>query len=434
MIFTTAIVLAGGSGDREITYNVTDRGGNETQTSFTRTVTVATANEPVLENFQVLEAPLIDKEEARNGVTVRLGNIVDWLSTDMVRMFWHGTLIYEKPVGVFPIFPLDGTATFDVISSHGDMYNADVHCTISRDGLGTIPSPTITVAVNIDEPGDTDNPGPGPVDPNYDLPTVRGNEGHENHLVELDRGFPATVTFIIPSGLTAGVFIDVYYGIMGGTLADTYDVTGSEAPDFEVALEIGWDIIEMYGNGDAIPCYYKVRDAINYKHSPDQSVKVELYSLSGLADPVFSVLNTVGRLGCFDRLTPPLVPAPWVAVPIFIKDDVALQIGDLVVVHAARYAFADNTTPLDTMETTPREISFNDIADGFTINLLLGLWFRDFTGTGGRGWVGVRWSIYRPDTTDRGTSDEVQVRWDFRGAYPPLGTCVPDSTRALGSL
>lgn len=434
VIFTTAIVLAGGSGDREITYNVTDRGGNETQTSFTRTVTVATANEPVLENFQVLEAPLIDKEEARNGVTVRLGNIVDWLSTDMVRMFWHGTLIYEKPVGVFPIFPLDGTATFDVISSHGDMYNADVHCTISRDGLGTIPSPTITVAVNINEPGDTDNPGPGPVDPNYDPPTVRGNEGYENHLVELDRSFPATVTFSIPSGLTAGVFIDVYYGIMGGTLADTYNVTGSEAPGFEVALEIGWDIIEMYGNGDAIPCYYKVRDAINYKHSPDQSVKVELYSLSGLAEPVFSVLNTVGRLGCFDRLTPPLVPAPWVAVPIFIKDDVALQIGDLVVVHAARYAFADNTTPLDTMETTPREISFNDIADGFTINLLLGLWFRDFTGTGGRGWVGVRWSIYRPDTTDRGTSDEVQVRWDFRGAYPPLGTCVPDSTRALGSL
>lgn len=413
---------------------MTDRGGNDTQTSFTRTVTVATANEPVLEDFEVLEAPLIDKEEARNGVTVRLGNIVDWLSTDMVRMFWNGTLIYEKVVGVFPIFAIDGTATYDVISSHGEIYDADVHCTITRDGLGTIPSPTITVAVNIDEPGDTDNPGPGPVDPAYDPPTVTGNEGHENHLVELDRGFPATAKFIIPSGLTAGTFIDIYYGIMGGTLADTYDVTGSEAPDFEVELEIGWDIIEMYGNGDAIPCYYKVRDAINYKHSPDQDVKVELYSLSGLADPVFSVLNTAGRLGCFDRLTPPLVPAPWEAVPIFIKDDVVLQIDDLVVVHAARYEFADNTTPLDTMETTPREISFNDVADGFTVNLLLGQWFRDFTGTGGRGWVGVRWSIYRRDTTDRGTSNEVQVRWDFRGAYPPLGTCVPDSTRALGSL
>lgn len=431
VIFPTASIMAAGPGDYAIYYTATDRSGNVTQFSFPRTVTVQVSNPPVLGDLKVLEEPLVDKEEARNGVTVRLEDITDYLSTDIVRVFWNGALVDERSVGLFPILPFDFLVTYPTIALPGDEYTADVECTISRVSGGS-DSVSTTVDVNLTEPG-IGNPGPGPVDDNLEPPTVRGNEGHENRLVEADRNFPAIASFIIPPGLVAGDFIDIYYGTMGGTLASTYPVTGSEAPTFEVALPIAWTIIESYGNG-TVPCYYKIRNAVNYKHSPSQDVIVETFSLTGLADPKFALLSPLGTLNCFNTLTPPLAPAPWEGVPVFIKDDVTLEVGDRVIVHAVRYAISDNTTPVgQPVETPEHEVMFNDVQNGFTVTFDLAAWFRDFTGTQGRGFVGVNWSVFRPSTGDRGISDEVQVRWDFRGAYPG-GTCVPGSTRASGSL
>lgn len=431
VIFSTASIMAAGPGDYAIYFTAMDRSGNVTQFSFPRTVTMRVSNLPELGDLEVLEAPLVNKEEARDGVTARLNDIAEYLSTDVVRVLWNGTLVGERPVGLFPIFPFDFTVEFATIALHGNEYTADVECTISRVSGGS-DSATITVDVNMTEPG-VGNPNPGPVDDNLDRPTIRGNEGHDNRLVEADRNFPATATFTIPPELVSGNFIDIYYGTMGGTLGSTYPVTGTELPTFEVSLPIAWAIIESYGNGN-IPSYYKIRNAVNYKHSPSQDVIVETFSLSGLADPKFSLLSALGTLNCFDRETPPRVPAPWVGVPIFIKDDVTLEAGDRVIVNAIRYAHSDNTTPVGTpVQTLEHEVIFNDVQNGFTVTLDLAAWFRDFTGTGGRGWVGVNWSVFRPSTGDRGISSEVQVRWDFRGSFPS-GTCVPGSTRARGSL
>lgn len=427
-IFSTAFILAAGEGDYIVRYRVVDRAENATQFSFPRSVTVEVNETPVPSGLVVVEAPLVDREEARTGVTVRLTDITNYLSTDIVQVFWQGTKVGERPVGLMPVFPFDFPVPYAPIALPGEVYTATVRCTVTRASAPL----EVTVDVNLAVPGG--GAGPGPVDDTLDPPTIRGNEGHENRLVEADRNFPATATFTIPPGLGVGDFIDIYYGTMGGTLASTYTVTGLEDPSFEVVLQIPWGIVDSYGNGN-IPSYYVVRNAINFKHSPDQTVMVDIYSLSGLTDPRFSLLSTAGTLNCFNTLTPPLSPAPWEGVPIFIKDDVTLEEGDRVIVSAARYAISDPATPVgDPVESTEREIMFNDIQNGFTVMLNLASWFRDFAGTQGRGWVGVRWSVLRPSTNDRGVSNEVQVRWDFRGAYPPLGTCVPGSTRAGGTL
>ena len=103
----------------------------------------------------------------------------------------------------------------------------------------------------------------------------------------------------------------------------------------------------------------------------------------------------------------------------------------MVTVHAARYAFLDPSVPVgDPIESIAREVTFNDVQNGFTVTLDLGEWFRAHTANGGRGWVGVTWSIFRPSTGDRGTSDVVQVQWDFRISAPPVNSCVPDAVRA----
>lgn len=421
--FITANIMSAGPGDYAIRFIATDRAGNATQFSFPRTVTVRVSEPPVLGTLSVVEGPLVNKEEARNGVTVQLSTITDFLSDDIVRVFWEGTPVASRPVGLFPIFPFEFPVLFAQIAEPGELYTANIECTVSR---ATAPV-TTTVEVDLVEPG-TGNPGPGPVDDLLDKPVVRGGvEMLENQLVESDRNTAATATFTIPENLVVGDFIDIIYGTMGGMAGSTYTVTGTELPDFEVVLPIAWSIIELYGNGD-IPCYYRIRNANNYKHSPSQEVEVSIYSLNGLADAEFTVKSpTRGTLNCEAGLS----PRPWVGVPIFIKDTVTLASNDLVTVHAVRYAFADNTTPVgDSIESPEQEVSFNDVQNGFTVTLDLGAWFRAHTASGGRGWVGVTWSIFRPSTGDRGTSDEVQIQWDFRVAAPPLNTCVPGATRA----
>jgi hypothetical protein len=420
--FTTANIMAAGPGDYAIRYIATDRAGNSSKFSFPRTVTVNVNEPPILGTLSVLEAPLVDKEEARNGVTVRLSSITNVLSVDVVRVFWSDTLVAEQSVGGFPIFPFDFPVGYDQIALPGDLYTANIECSVSR---AETPA-TTTVDVDLVEPG-TGNPGPGPVDDRLIRPIVRGGvEMRDNQVVEEDRNEPAIASFTIPDNLVSGDFIDIFYGSMGGTQGDTYPVTGTEAPDFLVELEIAWSIIELYGNGD-IPCYYRIRNAINYKHSPSQNVAVSTYSLDGLADAQFTVTSSRGTLNCEAGLS----PRPWEGVPVFIKDTATLEVGDMVTVHAARYAFLDPSVPVgDPIESLAREVTFNDVQNGFTVTLDLGEWFRAHTASGGRGWVGVNWSIFRPSTGDRGTSDVVQVQWDFRISAPPVNSCVPDATRA----
>lgn len=420
--FPSAGILDRGQGDFALWYIVGDRSGNFTQRSFPRTVTVQVSNPPVPGTLSVVEEPLITKEEARNGVTVELSTITDYLPSDIVRLFWHGTQVAERPVGLFPIFPFMFSVFYDPIAAPGVVYTANLELTITRAAAAV----TTTVDVDLDEPGDN-NTGPGPVDNALDPPVVRGGvEMLENQLVENDRNTAATASFTIPPNLAANNTIQIFYGTMGGTAGSTYTVIGNEPANFVVVLNIPWLTIELYGNGD-IPVYYKISNAVNYKHSPSQDVAVSLYSLTGLADAQFPVKSPQGTLNCDVKL----IPSPWDNVPIFIKDPATLQENDLVTIHAARYAFSDKDTPIgDPIESPPQLVLHNEVVNGFTLPMDFGVWFRAHTASGGRGWLGITWSIYRPGTGDRGTSDEVQILWDFRVAAPPLNTCVPGATRA----
>lgn len=423
--FPTAKILNGVKGDIPITYRVGDRAGNITQTSDPRTVTVLLDEPPVLGDLRVVEAPLIDKEEARNGVTVEIEDITDYLPTDRIQVYWNNILVEERSIGAFPIFPMSFKTDFATVSQPGNFYTADVQYFVFRSGEPLYPSAVVNVEVDLREPG-IENPGPGPEDPRLDLPVVTGESGLTNRLVEEDRNFPATARFTIPEGLVLGDFIDIYYGTEGGTLGSTYDVVGGEADDYVVALEIEWDIIDSYGNGN-IPCYYKIRNGVNFKHSPAQEVTVEIFSLNGLAPATFDNADdhpTYGRQLLCDH-------KPWLGVPIEILDPGILQEGDKVIVHAVRYRHEDPTTPVGLpVPSLEKEVQFNDIEGGLTIPLDLGDWFRDFTGTQGRGFVGVRWSLFRPSTNDRGISDESKAHWDFRRSGSPFPTCVPNSTRS----
>ena len=432
----TAVILAK-SGEIPVRYSLGDRSGNWTVLSLPRYVRVRLTDSPVFGTVSVLEAPLVNKEEARIGATVRLQSLTGHLASDFLVVLWGDVEIYRHSIGM-GIFPRDIPAEFAAIAAAGEFYTADIQLFVERLGDGSYPGPSTSVDVDLREPGVT-NPGIGPVDPALAKPDLVGGgplPRPPNHLTEKDRGFDATATFLLPPGLVSGVFIDFVYA---GNVVATYPVTGAEPVGFIVSVTVDWTDIDTTGNGNDIPLYCHIRDAVNYKHSPTQDVTVEVFNLSGLATAIFDKAQVITNQPNFSFYIN-CTRTPWLGVPIKILDLGMLQIGDKVRIEALRYAYVPPASPIGVPVGTPVEsaeytITSTDINLGLVVPMDLKAWFEDFTGTLGRGYVGVRWKLFRPSTGDRGISDEIRAAWDLVGSGGGVpGTCVPGASRRSGTL
>ncbi|MFO2463982.1 hypothetical protein OOJ96_09155 [Pseudomonas sp. 15FMM2] len=418
--FTKLEIEAAGAGDFLLTYQFFDRAGNDTAVSTARTLTVIASDPPVLLAAEIPDAmPLVVKEEARNGVKVTVPTITGFLPNDFLLIYWNGIIFGEMRLGVTPIFPLEFTAHYSTIAKAGSLYTARIHYEIVR-GNRPYSSPDTSVNVDLVEPG---GPiiGPGPVDPNLVLPLVRGDSGVDNSLIasDLEDGKEVHATFTIYSGHKANEFIDLYYGKNDGQRVGTYPVEGTEPATFVVDITIPKKAIEDYGNGLDIPCWYVVRNANNYKQSRPQPVRVDIFSLEGLADPVFTNLND-GKIQCPQM--------PWLNVPIKIFDPDKLQDDDKVTISAVRYLYSGATqpaTPVPGSEVSSPEIGIgpSERLNGFTHNFVLP--YFDGDPTRRRGWLEITWSIERAGPPpEHGTSGSVVAQWDIRSSAGS-GTCAP---------
>lgn len=436
-IIPSAMILAR-AGVIPVTYRLDDRSDNQTVLSDPAYVRVSLNNPPVYGPISVLEAPLVNKEEARNGATVRLQSITGHLPTDFLRVMWGTVEIYNKAIGSTG-GPIDIPAVYADIAAGGSFYTADIQLFVDRINSPTFPSPIVQVDVDLREPGDSQNPGPGPEDPTLPKPVLLGGgplPRPDNRISDKDRGFDATATLALPAGLTVGDFIDLIYG-PNADVASTYTVTGAEPTGFQVPFTVTWTLIESLGNNPALPIYCKVRDAVNYKHTPTQNVVVEIFNLAGLADPIFNnaqALSSHPHATWFINCT----RSPWLNVPIKVLDPAILKVGDKVTVEAYRYAYVPAGTPIgapigDPVKTAEFDIDSTHVNLGLIVPLDLNAWFKDYTGTQGRGYVGVRWTLLRPSTGDRGHSMEVRALWDLVASGNPP-TCVPGATRRKGTL
>jgi hypothetical protein len=434
--YTTLEIQGYGEGDFLISYQYIDRARNATQVSIPRTLSVKTSNPPVLLAPLVPNAgALIDKEEARDGVLVTVPTIVDFHPNDWVHIFVGSIEFGSQRLGVTPAFDLEFVVDYANLRAGGTLYTARFKYEVRR-GQDVFTSPETTVPVDFVEPGEPII-GPGPVDTALALPVVRGDSAVNNSLVADDLDGTIHATFPIYAGRTTlpgTEFIDLYYGMMDGQIADTYELTGAEADGFMVPMTIPRAIVEAYGNGE-IPCWYRVRNAVNYKESRKQDVNVNVFSLEGLADPIFTNLFTP---------PPPSTDAPfisceqipWVTVPIRIFDPVNLRDNDTVVIHAVRYLYSGAVKPPtpvagSEVNSSPIGIGPSERLNGFTHNFVLPYFDGDVTRR--RGWLEVSWSIIRSGPPpESGTSDPVTVKWDIRSSAS-TGTCAPVTLRN-GSL
>ncbi len=436
IIYTTAQIVAAGEGDFLITYQYIDRAGNATQASIPRTLSVKTSNPPVLLAPVIpIAAPLIDKEEARSGVLVTVPLIVDFNPNDRLFIFANGIEFGNIQLGVTPVFPLEFVVGYPTLRAGGTLYTARFKYEIRR-GTDTFPSPEASVDVDFVEPGE-EIVGPGPVDPTLVLPVVRGDSAVDNSLIATDLDGEIHARFRIYAGRTtlpATEFIDVYYGKMDGRLAATYALTGTEPDDYIVDEIIPRDVVEEFGNGQ-IPCWYRVRNANNYKQSEPQNVSVNVFSLDGLADPIFTDLFTPPP----PSTNPPFISCdqrPWLKVPVRIFDPASLEVGDSVIIHAVRYLYSGPVKPPtpvagSEVNSLPQGIGFAEKTNGFTYDFVLP--YFDGDPTRRRGWLEISWSIVREGPPpESGTSDAVTVLWDVRSSGA-TGTCAPITLRR-GSL
>lgn len=431
----TAMILEK-AGEISVRYSLEDRAKNATVLSHPAYVRVSLNNPPTFGTVSVVEGPLVNKAEAREGATVRLASLTGHLPSDTLVVHWGIVEIYRQTIGM-GIFPLDIPAEFAAIAAGGDFYTADIVLTIERTDGSTYPGPDTQVDVDLREPGVT-NPGEGPVDPALARPDLIGGgppPNPLNHLSDKDRGFDATATWLLAPGLESGDFVDFVYK---GKVVATYPVTGSEAPGFVVTRTVAWSDIEEPGNG-TVPLFCLIRDAVNFKHSPHQDVIVDVFNLSGLADAIFNNAQVVPGQPNFSYYFN-CTHQPWLGVPIKVLDPGVLQINDEVMIEAVRYAFVPPGTPVGTPVGTPIEsawftINSPEVNLGLVVPMDLKAWFEDHTGTLGRGYVGVRWRLHRPSTGDRGISDEVRAAWDLVGSGGGVpGSCVPGASRRSGTL
>lgn len=427
-----AATILARSGSIDVRYNLVDRSGNATVLSLPNFVQVSLNEAPVFGPISVLEAPLVNKEEARNGATVQLASLTGHLSDDVLVVLWGTVEIYRQSIGM-PLFPFDIPANFAAIAAGGNFYTADIKVMIERTNSPTYNAPVVQVDVDLREPG-VQNPDEGPVDPALAQPVLLGGGAAPtppNRLFEKDRNFDATVTFRLPPGLEAGDFIDYVYG---GDVVDTYRVTGTEAADFPVPFTVPWAAIDAKGNG-ITKTHCVIRDAVNYKHSPNQDVIVEIFNVGSLTPATFQNATVVTGNPNFTYAIN-CVRRPWEGVPVRVLDPGILMIGDKVIIEAVRYAFSTPGTPVGMpVESSEFELNSEHVNLGLTVPLDLKVWFQDVSGTSGRGIIGVRWRLYRPSTGDRGRSDEVRAAWDLVGTGGNVpGFCVPDASRVKGTL
>lgn len=430
-VIPTAMILES-EGQILVTYSLTDRAGNTTVQSIQAFVQVSLLNAPVFGPITVVEAPLVDKAEARNRATVRLQSLTEHSPSDVLVATWEGVEIHRQPIGS-PTFPLDIRAGFAAIAAGGNDYTANIQLLLERGGT-TYPAPPVTVDVDLREPGVT-NPGEGPEDPAIAPPVLKGGgpSGADNVITEDDRGFAAPVTFLLPTGLILGVFIDY---IFDGNVIGTYNVTGSEAPGFPVPFTVPWADIELAKTAN-VESYCVIRNAVNFKHSRTQIVVIDLFSLVGLELPIFEKATVIAPGRPYSYLINCPVQ-PWLGVPIKVLDPAVVEIDDIVFIEAIQYAFTAVGDPVGPVVGVPVQspdytLNSGHVNEGLTVQMDLEAWFKDYTTNRGAGYIGVRWNLLRPSTGARGQSDEVIAIFDMRSPGTPP-TCVPGATRRSGTL
>lgn len=233
---------------------------------------------------------LVDLDDARQPVRVRLPFIDAVLPGDVLQAYWNGHALGPVTVGNNQAWPIDVPVPWLIITQDG--FVGPVQRRVYYKGIRfgvPLDSPFVDVWLDLRVAG-PDPIGPDPENPLLKRVVIKGVEG-DNQLGLGDVDLPVTVQVPLYETPQVGELLELYWGALGRVVA-TYTVKpGDVAGQVVRFTPVDYEVVRQGGFG-SVPVFYTTFNGVNRQRAPVTSVHV-----------------IDGRLGRFDELVanPPYV-------------------------------------------------------------------------------------------------------------------------------
>lgn len=316
-----------GNGELNGYYVLSDRAGNRNPPS--RIVPIDVIDLPAVpDEFPAPVVPLatvdklIDLGDARTGVVVEIGPIIDAAGGDTLQTWWNGRQLPTITLPPAPTWPQTVPVAWAILSADG--FAAPVPGNVQyrwQRGTGSgKDSPVTSFTVDLTVAG-PDPIGPDPINPNLDLLVVKGLTG-DNVLIGPDMDKDARVALELYGNPRAGEVLELHWGDHP-QVAATYRVQATDLPGQQVWFEVPWDIIDSVGNNPQLPVFYWVSNGVNRQRSGNTLVRVAVRPVEGLEPPSLPDASLWNWINCENE--------PWNGIRVKIPGNaVLLQAGDLI--------------------------------------------------------------------------------------------------------
>lgn len=337
-------IRAWGSGLRYLYYYLRDRAGNEGQISYLSAINVDLSPAPGA--LQPPEVPLsgrglVDRQQARDGVIVKILEYEFADTSHWCAIFWDGTPLAEIPV-IPSAFPLEAPVPWPILQAKGNgPGNARVYYRIRQGSTYGPPSPEIAVPYNLTLAGQDHGNAPALVNANLALVEVYGEKSATlNTLLTVDHGYPATVTLALYDTPEKGQTLELHWGNYPGPVA-FYQVKDSDVAGAPIEFSVPWSVIDTDKQNPALRVYYTTSNGVNQQQSLPTLVRVAIVLIENLKEPVFPHAGREGVLHCCSR------PRIWEGVTVRVRADARIEQGDTLILVWQGCAGPNGTDPID---------------------------------------------------------------------------------------
>ncbi|OQR27096.1 hypothetical protein BWR59_28030 [Pseudomonas sp. Bc-h] len=372
--FTRAFLESLGDVEEPAYFTVTDRAGNVSINSLSKTFKLFLQEIP-----QDYPAPVcvqaddgvIDDADARATVAVDIPQYPNAQVGDKVTLYWGSHPLPEVTLQAGdetsdPVFTLNVPYAAVALSGDGDV---DLHYEVRRNELAVGSSLRLSVNVNLTLAGPQDPDPETPENEALDLPIIRGTSGNPNNednvIDEDDFLLEATAVIGWKDEFAISDRISLYWGSQ--TTPVVYTLRSSDI-DRDLLLTIPNELMAAEGTGDAIKVAYTVTHAGNPNTSRSAAQNVIVRSQGelpggpdGLLRPVFTNANQYNAISPVN--SPDGTP---VFIPAYINADKYPRVS--VVFHGYNRANGDTPVPGGSVEFTHVLDEFEQV-DGYSFRV-----------------------------------------------------------------
>ncbi|WLG41740.1 hypothetical protein [Pseudomonas rhodesiae] len=269
---------------------------------------------------------LINREDARAGVFVRITAYTDWAPMDQVIVYWKGRPTAVQPVNSFPCdvevpwSVLRGPLTDPLIAE-----TVPVRYEIIRGALPPFPSFNIPVNVNLTIAGQDHVNAPALLNPDLPVAQVWGLTSNTQDVVNHDDNpAGARARVLLYDNPEPGQILRFYWNGTGPVATYTVQL-GDVEGQLVFSSVIPWAAMTGVIN-PALPVYYTTSNGVNDQRSPNTLVNVNTGALIQFNEPVLkhSLVGPAAKLACCSK------PEIFEGVGWYVAPDARFQLNDVV--------------------------------------------------------------------------------------------------------